>query len=105
MKAKILELQQKSSLLEPGIDQMKDLNQEIMSFVYEFLGQINHSKAYQKIPDMKGKMEGAEEIQPIRKILDQLKSDMTELGLNPASGGHLGYIPGGGLLQVVLGMF
>jgi len=103
MKEKILELQKKSAFLEPGLDQMKDLNQEIMSFVYDFLGQIDHSKAYQKIPDMKGKMEGIEEIQPIRKILDQLKSDMTELGLNPASGGHLGYIPGGGLFAGALG--
>ncbi len=40
---------------------------------------------------------------PIEDILDIVKEDIVTPGLNPASGGHLGYIPGGGIPVSALG--
>ena len=39
----------------------------------------------------------------LEKLLDLLKSQVDNHGINPASGGHLGYIPGGGVFPTAIG--
>ena len=41
----------------------------------------------------------------IDEALDLIKNNVDSQGLNPASGGHLGYIPGGGIYYSALGDF
>ncbi len=43
------------------------------------------------------------EPKPMEQILDVLKNNLPNAGINPASGGHLGYIPGGGIYPGALG--
>jgi glutamate/tyrosine decarboxylase-like PLP-dependent enzyme len=45
----------------------------------------------------------SEEGRPIGEVLGRLADCVDRPGLNPASGGHLGYIPGGGLYTSALG--
>ena len=45
----------------------------------------------------------SEEPAPIEDLLALLSETVTEPGLNPASAGHLGYIPGGGVYAAALG--
>ncbi|MCB0662735.1 MAG: amino acid decarboxylase, partial [Saprospiraceae bacterium] len=40
---------------------------------------------------------------PIDEILQAVKTNVDRVGINPASGGHLGYIPGGGIYPTALG--
>jgi glutamate/tyrosine decarboxylase-like PLP-dependent enzyme len=39
----------------------------------------------------------------LSELLDRYRREVLDRGLNPASGGHLGYIPGGGLFPCALG--
>ena len=42
---------------------------------------------------------------PIETVLDIFQKEVDGQGLNPASGGHLGYIPGGGIYPTAMGDF
>lgn len=42
---------------------------------------------------------------PLSDLLSDYQANVVESGLNPASGGHLGYIPGGGIFPCALGDF
>lgn len=103
MKERILLLQALSEKMSPAGVEYENLNSAVSGFANSFLSSLDQGKAYRQIPSMKGKLENADRTAPIGEILGQLQEDMLELGLNPASGGHLGYIPGGGLYAGVLG--
>jgi glutamate/tyrosine decarboxylase-like PLP-dependent enzyme len=47
----------------------------------------------------------AEEGSNMQAIIDTIASRVDHLGINPASGGHLGYIPGGGIFPAAVGDF
>ncbi|MBK9271567.1 MAG: aminotransferase class V-fold PLP-dependent enzyme [Saprospiraceae bacterium] len=99
----ILQYQAKSKNLEPTATEISQMNDQIIHFALGFIQQLDQLKAYRPIPDMKGRMEDPEKVESLDQILQQLKTDMTDIGLNPASGGHLGYIPGGGLYAGAMG--
>ena len=43
------------------------------------------------------------ERQPIEEILQDIRENVDQKGINPASGKHFGYIPGGGVFPSALG--
>ncbi len=78
----------------------------VFNYCDEHLEKLEHLPAYvtldnpgERIPEFGILSEGRR----IEKILEVVKDDIVSPGLNPASGGHLGYIPGGGIPASALG--
>ncbi|MBK8404312.1 MAG: aminotransferase class I/II-fold pyridoxal phosphate-dependent enzyme [Saprospiraceae bacterium] len=104
LKAQILELERAGAALSPDRKIREGLDREMQEFAQDFLDSLMDRKAYFSFESMKGKLEHPDkETMDLHGILNQLDEEMLHQGLNPASGGHLGYIPGGGLYAGALG--
>jgi len=106
MRNKIIALEKISKELEPDINVRSDWNKNVLNYADKFLDTINDINAFneyseQEIYTINFKIE--EEASDIKDILNQIEKDIDLPGLNPASGGHLGYIPGGGVFATSLG--
>ena len=106
MREKIIQLEKTSKLLEPTIDVRSNWNQNVINYADSFLDSVNDINVYNEYSE-----EEIEEINfeinddpsDINTIIKQVEKDIDVPGLNPASGGHLGYIPGGGVFATSLG--
>lgn len=93
--------------LEEREQKRKEIDNAVFEFANEFLNTIAESKAFNHgthadtVKDDPFKIE--DEILKLDEILDFVKERVVDTGLNPASGGHLGYIPGGGIYSSALG--
>jgi aromatic-L-amino-acid/L-tryptophan decarboxylase len=102
---KIKSLEILSRRLEPETEQRKHWRDAVAQYSDDFLDNIEDIKAYVVTED-KGRgiydtTIGAPK--SIETLLDVLSFNVDRPGLNPASGGHLAYIPGGGLFPSALG--
>lgn len=106
MRDKILELEKASAQLEPTPFQRSEWTNAVQAYAFNFIDGLPHNKAYVKKekPDI-GILELPLDGQPkpMEQVLSVLKEKVPNEGLNPASGGHLGYIPGGGIYPTALG--
>jgi glutamate/tyrosine decarboxylase-like PLP-dependent enzyme len=102
----IRELEVRARELEPDADRRGQLLSEVSAYAEEFLASLPDLPAYRETKDRgMGILETpiGEEPHTLEALLDHLRRDVDRPGLNPASGGHLGYIPGGGLYASSLG--
>lgn len=105
MKDRILDLEHSARLLEPDPDTRRAAQEQVIAYGERFLDRIDSLKAYETSA---GKGEGlldspiAEDGIGIDAALRLIKDNVDTPGLNPASGGHLGYIPGGGIYYSAL---
>lgn len=102
---KIKSLEILSRRLEPETEQRKHWRDAVAQYSDDFLDNIEDIKAYIVTED-KGRgiydtTIGAPK--SIETLLEVLSFNVDRPGLNPASGGHLAYIPGGGLFPSALG--
>lgn len=106
MRKKLFELEKTSRLLEPTAHERKGVRKKVISYSETFLKDIEKIKAFNATPD-KGiallDSPIAETGISIDYVLSLVKENVDFPGLNPASGGHLGYIPGGGIYYSALG--
>lgn len=106
LKSEISRLEKLSRKLEPPPTLRRKVRGEVVSYTEAFLNSLAEGKAYQSISDMGiGLLSEpvGEKPLPVRNALKLLKHSVDFPALNPASGGHLGYIPGGGLYYASLG--
>lgn len=99
MRNKLLELERLSAALDPNGEERKNLRDQVVEHTEEFIEDIYKTKAYhthKSAPRIKA-TELGKELQDIEDIVKYLSAELDEDGINPASGGHLGYIPGGGI--------
>lgn len=100
MREELLQLQRDSQILEPNAKERKEIRDQIIDYTESFLEKINTTHAYRK---SEGASAEISDINPtettltIEEIISKLADPLDEEGINPASGGHLGYIPGGGI--------
>lgn len=93
--------------LEPSSEERKILQNTINQYTESFLEDLPTKKAYvfdgyERTKEDEGfKVDGTPK--SMESLLDLIKSRIDNTGLNPASGGHLGYIPGGGIYTASLG--
>jgi aromatic-L-amino-acid decarboxylase len=92
--------------LEPSSEQRALLMGEVIKYSEDFLNHIYQIPAYVSTED-KGKdillshiVEHGTDMSSLIKLIEH---NVDRPGLNPASGGHLGYIPGGGIYFSALG--
>lgn len=78
---------------------------QMVALTESFLDELPNMKAF--VPDLKSSKlvdsPISDDSMPMEDVLALLKETVIEPGLNPASGGHLGYIPGGGIFSAALG--
>ena len=108
MRDRIKQLEQIASALEPNEAVRQTFTTSVLKYSEDFLRNISELPAF-RVSDTKGIGLYDSPIQddPIGmdEILRLLKDNVDTPGLNPASGGHLGYIPGGGIYHGALGDF
>jgi glutamate/tyrosine decarboxylase-like PLP-dependent enzyme len=94
--------------LEPGASSRKRLRNAAVASSERFLRRIGTLKAYADTEDKgRGLLASpiAEHGLPLEQVIELLECAVVRPGGNPASGGHLAYIPGGGLYHAALGDF
>ena len=106
MRQKIRQLQQASAALEPSPAQRAGWTSAVEAYAYDYIDSLPDGKAYVKTDSpansiLQLPLDGRPK--PMNEILSVLKQTLPNDGLNPASGGHLGYIPGGGIYPTALG--
>jgi len=105
---KIRELEKLSRLLDPGMSQRDKWNSEVLDYSNTFINKLDTAKAF-FCSEENGKdiynLDIEEQATGLTTLLDSTTKNIDEVGINPASGGHMGYIPGGGLYPSALGDF
>lgn len=92
--------------MEPGPAQRKVVRNKVVGYAEKFLDSLPTGKAYQVKSDRGAgvlKSPISEKGASVEELLDLLARSVDYPALNPASGGHLGYIPGGGIYYAALG--
>ena len=100
MRETILALENASKSLEPDSGERENLRNKIVHYTEDFLTNIGTRKAFEadknkgrKIMDIAP----GKDLFTVEEVIELLKETLDKEGINPASGGHLGYIPGGGI--------
>jgi len=106
MLERIKHLESIARKLEPQAAEREALRKEVVEYTEGFLNTIYDIPAY-LVTDDKGKgiydSPITEEPIDIEAALQLVRHNVDRPGLNPASGGHLAYIPGGGIYTSALG--
>ena len=100
---KILGLENLSNDLEPSLDERNSLNKQIQDFTNHFIEGIDNSPSYIAGNPDNEKLRITLHKKELKELLETYQSEVVKYGINPASGGHLGYIPGGGIFAASLG--
>ncbi|MFI5221324.1 MAG: pyridoxal phosphate-dependent decarboxylase family protein [Bacteroidia bacterium] len=106
MKDQLAKLEKASKQLEPDSTEREKIRNKVINYTENFLNEINSLPAYVMREEKgKGIFESPikEEPDSIEEIINLVYKNVDTQGLNPASGGHLGYIPGGGIYSASLG--
>ncbi len=106
MNEKIKRLEKQSLQLEPNKEDRLHWQRKVEQYAFKFIDGLSTSKTYIPTEDGgKNLLDYPISDQPlqIEKVLTILEKNVDNIGLNPASGGHLGYIPGGGVFPTALG--
>ncbi len=106
LKSEITRLERLARQLEPFASQRRKAREQVVDYTEHFLDTLEQRKAFQFHNDLGIKLLQSpigEKPIPIKKALDLIERNVDFPALNPASGGHLGYIPGGGLYYSSLG--
>jgi glutamate/tyrosine decarboxylase-like PLP-dependent enzyme len=99
-------LEAAARLLEPAAEQRKAVRDSVVHYTEHFINNIDTIPAFtegRKASEVFLHSPIGEEPWDMDKLVGMLKTGMDEPALNPASGGHLGYIPGGGIYYSALG--
>jgi aromatic-L-amino-acid/L-tryptophan decarboxylase len=106
MKERLKELENLSRMLEPGATQREEVRNTVIHYTEGFLNHVEVLKAF-VTSEHKGagilESPVSEDPVPVEEAIRLVYENVDTPGLNPASGGHLGYIPGGGLYYSALG--
>jgi glutamate/tyrosine decarboxylase-like PLP-dependent enzyme len=108
MRERILQLERAARPLEPGTTRRRHLRQAAAASTERFLRRIGTARAYEEVEDAGLRLLEtpiSEQGIPMREALELLERDVVHPGGQPASGGYLAYIPGGGIYHSALGDF
>ena len=103
---KLKELEKTARLLEPSSVERNSLLKKTIQYSENFLNNLESSLTYTLPKESRGEIFNSKNFEKpvnIDQILNILQKGVDTTGINPASGGHLGYIPGGGIYLSSLG--
>ncbi|NQV78165.1 MAG: aminotransferase class V-fold PLP-dependent enzyme, partial [Lutibacter sp.] len=102
---KIEELQKISQELEPSLKERENLNQQVLAFSNHFIENLQSYPAYVKGDPSIEKLTIKSGKKDLKELLADFNSEVVLKGIKPASGKHLGYVPGGGIYTAALADF
>lgn len=102
LKNRILELQRISDALEPKEEERNGYLSEVSAYANKFINELPKTKAFSNEPISKDGFKISDKQKSVGFILDLYEKEIASKGINAASGGHLGYIPGGGIYTSAL---
>lgn len=107
MRNRLEQLEQVSALLDPTSSQRRKMTEQTVDFSESFLEKLPDMNAFESDKGSSNLLNQAfgEEAEDLAGLLGTLDKAVNTEGINPASGGHLGYIPGGGIYPSALGDF
>ncbi len=105
MLARLRTLEAEARALEPEGEERERLRAAVSAYADRFLDALPDSPAYVEGDQGAGILGflPREEPAPVEDLLALLGTSVDQPGINPASGRHLGYIPGGGVYTSALG--
>ena len=103
--AQIRRLERAARPLDPGTSRRRALRTPVLASAERFLRQIENLKAFDDQGDGAALLESPirETGTPMHQVIETFEREVVRPGLNPASGGFLAYVPGGGLYHSALG--
>lgn len=99
-------LERAAHALEPGPRGRRAVRDPVIAYAERFLRRLDQLKAYEVTEDKGiGLLDSPIDEHPVSigEALELLEHNVDRPGLNPASPGHLAYVPGGGLYHGALG--
>jgi len=104
---KIRQLERESAKLEPSADHRGEMADQALGYAEEFLNRLPEVNTFEPDEGRSKDLEQAfaEDAGDLTRLLETLKTAVNHEGINPASGGHMGYIPGGGIYPSAWGDF
>lgn len=107
MLKKIRKLKLASRGLDPSAGQREEMTTRVMEFAESFLTRLPEMNGYVADTGQGDLLDEpfVESVGEMSELMNTLDSAVMREGINPASGGHMGYIPGGGMYPSALGDF
>ena len=102
LEKQIKNLEKISRELEPSEQERRKLLQEVQGYTESFMNDLSTARSYSPEKAQKNSFSIAAEKKPINKIIEIYSKEVASKGIRAASGGHLGYIPGGGIYSSAL---
>lgn len=101
----IQQLQKAAASLEPDGEQRKHVTEHVHEYAEAFLQRLYSAKTFIQSGYDDAMLSNTDFSQPndMDKVVHLLENHMEYPGINTAHGGHLGYIPGGGIYAAALG--
>lgn len=101
MKKKIRKNREEASSLDPTKEERKRIEKLVTAYTDRFLESLSAQKAYTPFDSSINELLDEpieEEPAKIEELIRDIEERIIPPGINPASGAHMGYIPGGGLV-------
>ena len=99
----IAQLEKISAELEPTQQERQGYNTEINEYANDFINSLSERPAYYKGDANSNSLSLKKEKQSLADLLKIYTEEVVEKGILPSSGGHIGYVPGGGIFTAALG--
>ncbi len=103
--SQISAFQKVSEVLEPTHEDRNNMLNEIQNFANHFIDNLDSYPAFCQSDANKDNLKLFPKKSDLSNILEKFNSEVVLKGIKPASGGHIGYIPGGGIYAAALGDF
>jgi aromatic-L-amino-acid decarboxylase len=102
---RILDLEIISKELEPSELKRKKYLRQIQDYTNSFINNIERSKAYSDKKVKRDVLSIDGHKKTMKSIIKAYAGEVAEKGINAASGGHIGYVPGGGIYTSAIADF
>ncbi len=100
---RIKKLEEISEELEPTEKQRENYHHQLLEFSNGFINTIHERNSFLERKEPISGLEVDGQKKSLEKIIGLYNEKVTPYGINPASGGHIGYIPGGGIFASAIG--
>ena len=105
LKKQILDLHKVSQTLEPNEDERTNYVNEVSKYANGFINELETTKTFIGSKETPNAFALSKYKTSLAEILKLYDSEIATKGIKPASGGHIGYIPGGGIYTSAIADF